>query len=370
MISWDVRLAAMVGRGQFHTFDLLRVLAAFGVLFSHVFLVTGRTGGTFGAAVLGLFAVRLFFVISGFLVAKSWVSSGRFTTFARNRVLRIFPGLAVVTLVSTFALGPLFTTLPLNAYFHDPATYRYLLSAALDNQRGLPGVFTENLHSGLLNGSLWTIPYEFAMYGVLAACGLITGRHFRWAILAIYMLMVTGCIFYLQFLSAPPQLRELEEHALDFGAYFFGGATIWCFREVVVLRGSLVALCCAALILRNALGIDAIVWNLALPYIAIWIGMQPAPGWTAHFQRNDYSYGLYIWAFPIQQAVVSLIGPGSFMLNLLLASAAAFAAAALSWHLVERPFLALKTRRRTTLRPPAQVREAPEALPDQDGAPR
>lgn len=278
-------------------------------------------------------------------MAKSWVSSGRFATFARNRVLRIFPGLAVVVLVSTFALGPLFTTLPLYAYFHDPATHRYLLSAALDNQRGLPGVFAANLHAGLLNGSLRTIPYEFAMYGVLAACGLIAGRHFRWAILAMYLLMLAGCISYLQFLSPLLQLRELEEHAVDFGAYFFGGATVWCFRDVIVLRGSLVALCCAALILRNALGVDAVVWNLALPYIAIWVGMQPAPGWTAHFQHNDYSYGLYIWAFPIQQAVVSLIGPDSFVLNLLLASAAAFAAAALSWHLVERPFLGLKTRR-------------------------
>jgi peptidoglycan/LPS O-acetylase OafA/YrhL len=340
----DVHLHRCTTERQFHAFDLLRLGAAFSVLVSHVFMLTGKDGGFLGAGSLGILAVNVFFVISGFLVAKSWTACAGLPQFTRNRLLRIFPGLTAVVALSSFVLGPIMTSLPWGTYFADLRTYRYLLSAALDNQRGLPGVFDDNAHPGLLNGSLWTLSYEFLMYGALAVCGLLSGRYFKWAVLAIYLVAICGCVIHLPLLLVDSRTALLVGHIFDFGSYFFAGALAWCFREYVVLRGSLVLLGLLGLALRARLNFDAVVWNFALPYIVLWLGLRSAPAWTAHFQRNDYSYGLYIWAFPLQQTVVSLIGGGSFALNLLIDTLAAASAAWLSWRLVERPALQLKTR--------------------------
>jgi peptidoglycan/LPS O-acetylase OafA/YrhL len=346
MISLDVRIAAT---GRFPAFDLLRLAAASAVLFSHVYLVTGRFDNLFDANGLGLFAVNVFFVISGFLIAGSWTGSGALWPFMRKRILRIFPGLAVVVLLGALVLGPALTSLPLARYFSDPRTWHYLRTALLDQQHGLPGVFDSNPHAGMFNGSLWTLSYEFAMYCALASCGVVGGRHFRWLVLAVYLLFLAACIGYVRSAVSDPVLSDLLRRTVDFGSYFFGGAVAWCFRERVIFRGALVLAGVIALILRNQLGADAVLWNLVLPYAVLWLGLHPMLSSVAAHLRHDYSYGVYIWAFPIQQMVVGWLGPDSFVLNLVVAGLLTGLAAYCSWHWVERPFLRFKPAARPML---------------------
>ena len=164
---------ALAGRNHFH---LLRLAAALLVLFAHCFHLLDRAGDEpigrwFLRLDASLLGVTMFFFISGFLVARSWDTRGNLPEFLVARALRIAPALWLALGVTVFVLGPLFTTLPLPAYFSDPATWKYLaLNAVLRTQYLLPGVFESNPLPGV-NGSLWTIPLEVTLYLILGVVG-------------------------------------------------------------------------------------------------------------------------------------------------------------------------------------------------------
>ena len=157
---------SQVSRGRDNNLNLLRVLAAAAVLVSHAYPITrgpeaeeplhNLTGFT-----LGTVAVYVFFVVSGFLIAKSFEGSKGVLDWSAARVLRLFPGLFVALALTVLVLGPIVTTLPLAAYFADPATLAYLpQNLALIAQRfDLPGVFVGNPYPSAVNGSLWTLFY-------------------------------------------------------------------------------------------------------------------------------------------------------------------------------------------------------------------
>jgi peptidoglycan/LPS O-acetylase OafA/YrhL len=322
----------------------MRLFAAVAVFISHVFMITHCQRGTFlSPEGLGLMGVKVFFTISGFLVAKSWAATENPAEFARNRFLRIFPGLLAVVSVSVFVLGPLLTTFQIGKYFTNSATYAYLLNAFFWGPQGLPGTLVENGRPGLVNGCLWTLPYECSLYAVLAVCG-VCGRHgFNKAILLAYSIMLVGSLPFVRFAIQDYTVRRISGQFFEFGMYFFAGAIAWCFRERIVLRGYLVALFGLTILLRSTFNLDGVVVPILAPYLILWAGLRNAPYWTAKIQRNDYSYGIYIWGFPIQKATESILGDGFFP-NLVIAGTATFACATLSWHWIEKPSMKLKKR--------------------------
>ncbi|MHA0856174.1 acyltransferase family protein [Paenibacillus sp. CMAA1364] len=163
-------------KGRSNNLDFIRLIAAISVILSHSYPLTGQQTEIFslisgGQWTLGGISVAIFFVISGFLVSRSFENSS-ITQFIKNRLLRIFPGLVVVTLLSVIVLGPLLTTIPLSEYFKNHSTLSYINNAFLmDVQFSLPGVFEQNLYPNAVNGSIWTIPYEVLCYIGIAIVG-------------------------------------------------------------------------------------------------------------------------------------------------------------------------------------------------------
>ena len=163
--------------GRDNNFNLIRLLAALSVIFSHSIAVLGLPGNCevffdrLGLSA-GEMAVDVFFVASGFLVTGSLVNRGSLIAFLWARTLRIYPALWVMLALTVFVLAPALTTLPVADYLRAPGTYEYFWKCATligGVRYSLPGVFETMPLKGEFNGSLWTLPIELRMYLYLAA---------------------------------------------------------------------------------------------------------------------------------------------------------------------------------------------------------
>ena len=149
------------------------------MLFSHSYPIAGQlTTDPFaryvGIDTFGGVGVAIFFVLSGYLVTQSWQRTTSVVGFLWKRIRRIYSALVVCVLISTLVVGPLLTTLDLEVYATHDQTIDYLLTAtAWDIHYVLPGLFWNNMHRHIFNGSLWSLPYEMACYLTLIATGLL-----------------------------------------------------------------------------------------------------------------------------------------------------------------------------------------------------
>src|SRR6266446_2687017 len=165
-----------------NNFDLLRLIAAVSVIFSHAFLLSENSQDhdplmmlTGGQTILGVVGVFIFFTISGYLVTQSFDATASPLVFLMKRALRIFPGLLLCLAVCVFVIGPLVTQLPLADYFWRPEPYLFLLhNAVLDvDYNRLPCVvFAPGNIGGIVNGPLWSLPCEVLMYLMLFGLGV------------------------------------------------------------------------------------------------------------------------------------------------------------------------------------------------------
>lgn len=347
-------MSAMGSRdGKENNFTLLRFVAAGLVIVSHgIELPTAVRSRDWAHQVTGFtlswYAVGAFFIISGYLVLGSWDRQPSLLAFARNRFLRIWPGLLVMLLVTVPVLGLLFSTLPPQRFFTHLQTVGYFLGAlsVVRVQYFLPGVFEANPLPAV-NGSLWTLRFEvlcYAVLGILGAAGLARGK-LRSILLATLLLalVVIGTIIGSSAFrgSTHGMLYELSRLGLCFAL----GAAFREFRDRIPLHvlGIAVLGCLAALATGTALYMPLAC--IALAYTVFWVAFVPdTPALRRVRDWPDYSYGLYIWAFPIQQVIVAyepLRGQPAVIILLSFLMTLPFAA--LSWHMVEKPALRLKS---------------------------
>lgn len=331
-----------------NAFDGLRLAAALLVLFSHSYPLSGQAAAepllrlTGNRATLGEVAVQVFFTISGYLVTLSWLRDPDPRRFLARRALRILPGLALVIFASAALLGPAFSTLPPLDYAARPGTWTYLAKVAVfPAQHGLPGVFEDNPYPGVVNGSLWTLRLEAAFYLLLAATGAAGLLRIR----ALPALLALGFVCLGLLVAVLGERVPLARQAMIIslnGIPFFAGAAVATFGAG--RRGTALALVLAATLSAPLLvfGAGEIAAALLLPLAVLLLGRS----FTCDLSRpGDWSYGVYLWAFPVQQAVMSSVpalGPlGLFAVAL----GPTLLLGALSWTLVERPMLSLKARR-------------------------
>ncbi|MDR5772068.1 MULTISPECIES: acyltransferase [unclassified Caballeronia] len=337
----------MKGAGHSNNFDFIRVVAASLVIFSHQYGLMGLgEPAVFGGFSYGGLGVLIFFSISGYLVSQSWDRDPHVPRFALKRILRIFPGLICVALLMTFIMGPRATTLSHTEYFQSPETWDFLFgTATLWNLTDkLPGVFV-GLHHPTVNSSLWTVPLELKWYGFLAVLGLFGSLRHRY-VLPVTLLVLALCRFVLPI--------EAARHPLmDFGLCFMFGATMHVCRADIERYRSIVGpvLGCAAVgfwLLRN----EYFALVIALPYVVVTFGNMSTPFVRRFGRFGDLSYGLYIYAFPIQQLIILHWNNSKpVWFNLMLSFVAISVMAFLSWHLVENPAMSLKRflgKRRST----------------------
>ncbi|MEX0828212.1 MAG: acyltransferase [Haliea sp.] len=328
--------------------NLIRMVAASAVLISHAYPITlgfqavepleSHIGMT-----LGEIAVGIFFILSGFLVSMSFARSKSLSDFFMARAVRIFPALLVVLVLTLLILGPLVTQLPLEAYFLSSDTLTYVpsnLSLAI-MQYDLPGVFSRNPVGMAINGSLWTLFYEVTCYFGVALIGFLGAFRSRKIFLAA---LVAFLIFYIA--------ANLFEHMLsrrivllaDLGFPFIVGIFFFYYRERIPVMFS------ASLILfaASTLFIDTFIFNevfyLTIGYFLLNIGFLRSLRFDQYNRLGDYSYGVYIYAFPMQQLAIHYFGPMTPQMNMIIAFPITLIFAILSWHLVENRALSLKKR--------------------------
>ena len=322
-----------------NSFNLLRVLAATLVLFSHSFPMSVgnfRTEPlsviTGGDVELGGVAVAAFFVMSGFLIALSARRVPTVLHYLWARVLRIYPALLVMLLLLTFVLGPLVTTS--QNYWHNSIIWQYLSQQMqFDTTLGkLPGVFLDNPMPGVVNGSLWSLKYEFFCYLCLGL--LVVLRAVDRKVLLAVTLLLLWQYFYLPQVQASLYLNLMR--------YFMVGALAALYRESIPWRRD-VALLCLFGLLVSIVDQQTLAW---LPIFGAYplLYLAQRPRFAGFAPKIDVSYGLYLYGFPVQQLLLMLEPElpwwGLFLLALPITTMFALA----SWHLIEHPALRLKDR--------------------------
>ncbi len=341
--------------------DLLRLIAASLVFYSHSFALLGRPSPQFLSWIdLGTLGVYIFFIVSGYLISASWEQDPSLPRFFARRALRIFPGLWVCVLLTLFLLGPLLTTRGLPAYFTDWRTWRYLGNLGLYTSYYLPGVFETVRYPNAVNGSIWTLPIEFLMYLVVAGAGVLRGN--RWFFVGLFATSAALAFFWASRAPSPLVVFAMDAREIFIcGTYFWAGAV---FRKFNLDRHCSLtwALLAGAGMLSlmawpRLLGVAA--WVL-LPFPVLSFGLSHSP-LAALTRRGDYSYGIYIYAFPFQQTVTFLAPHLGLMPYLLICGAVILSMAMLSFHLVERRALALKPRRQQPAAPECALVETTAA---------
>ncbi len=336
-------------------FNTLRLAAAIAVLLTHAFdlshagytvepvrIFSGRQ------ASLGGIGFYCLFIISGFLVTASFTRSRSISDFAWKRATRIFPGLVAVTALAMLVLGPSVTTLSLGEYFSNARFYAYLSSLTLFGSYDLPGVFSSNPVPNVVNGSLWTLRYELICYVVLALSGAAGLLRRGWFVLLVTLVLIPAGWWARgrQLYSFAPLGLELAD-ALRMSAYFAAGSAAYVFRNVIVLdRRMAIAAGLVSLILLRV-GCFHLFFPVLGAYLVAYLGMQPRLGFRI-LLANDYCYGAFIYAFPIQQLVV-LFGPdhAPWWFNAIVSLPLTLICAYLSWHVIEKPAMSLARETRS-----------------------
>jgi len=331
--------------------QLIRFGAATGVFISHCFALAGF-GATGKPALIGFISLNVFFIISGFLVTKSFIDRPSHWSYVRARALRIFPALLVAVLFSTYIIGLTFTNLPAWDFFSNIKVHVYALKNFIlfipDIPNQLPGVFLDSKYKPIVNAPLWSLPYEVWCYTLLLIFGWLlkvkTSPKIFYTVAVIAFLYFFGA-FTLNYANKTTQYAFiLGKDAYRLGAMFLLGVVLYGLREKIKISHII------AIIIVVLIGVSAVVdrWLYAvvsfagLGYLVLYLAYA-IKGPFRHFNRvGDYSYGVYIFGYPIQQGVEQ-IAPNlslpvfsivSFTITLLLAIA--------SWHLIEKRALSLK----------------------------
>jgi len=335
-----------VAHGRDNNLNLIRFICASAVIVSHSWVLLGSPDPAqdfFRSCNLGDIAVRSFFFLSGYLILKSGLRGSDAEEFLAARVLRIFPGLIVAVLACAFLLGPFASTLSLRDYFLNPGTWTFLREMVLHRtQDPLPGVFRQGHLLSQVDGVFWTLPVEWTMYIVtLVLCLIIRGKNF-WGKSPVQTLLMAiaalGLTIQMMPLADPPRIKSCV-------FYFVFGAICYSIRKWIPLSiPAALLLLGTDLILIGTRGYDTgtRLFPLALGYTLLTFGFHPAAIVKSFHKLGDYSYGLYIYAFPIQQLTISYTHQS---LTLLAASyPSSLLAAVISWHYIEKPCLTIKDR--------------------------
>ena len=338
-----------LARGRDNNLNLLRFVAASLVLVSHSFPLSGAAYEPLGQWLgisMGELAVDVFFLISGFLVSNSLVTKQDSLFFFKARLVRIFPALWFMLLLTVFVLGPVFSTLSLSEYFLDKDVWRYLYKCGTlvsGVVYALPGVFEHNPYAIAVNGSLWTLPHELKAYIFLWLIWWLVYKLDPQHWFARFR-MVFGVICVILLAMFLRQLVDTEAQTFGFGRVFLWiamGVLASLYQAHIQIKGTIALSFVLALVVAWSMGhvVFQAAYVFCLPYLVAYLAYVPRGFVRGYNRLGDYSYGIYIYAFPIQQMVAAVYSDVSIMTMMGLSFALSLFFAVCSWHLIEEKFL-------------------------------
>jgi peptidoglycan/LPS O-acetylase OafA/YrhL len=331
-----------------NSFGVLRFLMATLVLVSHSYLYSAGTSAAeplqpwLGRS-LGECAVRVFFILSGVMVAQSFDRSRSIVDFTVARALRIFPALIVCVLAVAFVLGPIVSALPVAEYFKSPELYGYAMKtlALTTGSAPLPGVFETNAYADYVNSSLWTLKYEVACYLALGALGVagLFDRKLRWfAAAGLATIVATVSLT----LPANPDDYGFTQNLRYFVVYFYGGVLAYLLRDYLAIAGIAMLPLFLIFVASVRTPFAEVGAMLFLGYGALWLATKTWGPLRGLCNRTDTSFGIYIFAGPVQQTLLWLFPAISPVVLMLTAFAIVLPMAMASWAIVEKPSLRLR----------------------------
>ena len=345
-----------------NSIGFVRWLMAFMVIFSHAGPLAGFYGGQdLGTQFsteqsLGGVAVCGFFFLSGFLISKSRMGSASTPRFFWRRIMRIIPAWWATLLVVAFVFGPIAWIREagtidgyFNAVIDNPLTYFVNNMFLILNQPSIAGMGTSipfyTIHGGFeWNGSAWTLAFEFAAYIVVGVLGMIGALRHR---------IVGGVVAVIIIIFATFQwlrVGELNQASFVFSDFrlllllapFAFGMLFALFGDKIPLDDRLAVAAITIALFTYAKGGWLVFGQYAFCYFLIWFAIR-----ATKLQRwekfGDFSYGIYIIAWPLMQfaAYFGLQNQGWIVYHLVIVIGCHIYAY-LSWHLIEKPAMSLK----------------------------
>lgn len=338
-VSIEERLLETNGRPS--GFDYLRLVLATTIFLIHVPVIS------FGASKLSFSSLRpvvaivlpMFFTLSGFLVAGSLDRCKTLVSFLGLRTLRIVPALAVEVLLSALLLGPYFTTKHLSEYFSSRSFFSYFLNIAGDVHFSLPGVFVDNPHPSVVNEQLWTVPWELRCYLLLAVIALL--GVFRNSLMLVSSIVIICVAVLAHDVIYPPDVW-VSVHGIILVEAFIVGVAFFRLKNKIRLNTGLFILSLIATIALLLLPYGDNFVACPAAYVTVYLGLLN-PSRNKLLLSGDYSYGIYLYGFPIQQAVAAATPSlRSVAVDLLVALPLTVAFATGSWWLIEKHALGLR----------------------------
>jgi peptidoglycan/LPS O-acetylase OafA/YrhL len=325
-----------------NSLNALRLALALLVIVAHSWPLNGYGAAPdIGGIDPGNFAVAAFFAISGYLITGSRLSSERAWNYYWRRFLRIYPAFFVSLVVIAFGLAPLSVALSGGGPYdwQSGLGYIYNNAALMIRQWGIDGTLQDVSYPNVWNGSTWTLFYEVLCY--IAVGLLISVLPKKWTSVAV-IVAASMCIAVTAFHIFVSPVREPIQLAAELGGFFLCGAIILQYRDRIPVTTPLLLGSVAAIVTLAALGVFEILGGLPVAYLVMYLGIKLPL--SAVGARNDFSYGMYIFAVPVQQILATALPRGQLPLVVFMIASvvgtAPFAIA--SWFLVEKQAMKLK----------------------------
>lgn len=325
--------------------NLVRWTLAALVIFDHTFpLGYGERDPQILGVTWAHYVVVAFFVISGYLITMSRFQSG-LVAYAWRRFLRIVPAFWVCLVFTAFVAAAYGGSVNGGWTASSAAEYVWT-SLNFYNYTDLPAQTLNGMpHPITWNGSLWTLRFEVFFYVVLGIAMSFPWLRRQRAILAVSFVIVTAWSiwYHLQYLGTDTPDGPISAVAYLFPA-FLAGATLYRYADRIPLNGLGAVIATFGVVVSGALDLERAISALPLAYLMVWIGVVLPRGFRKLASRNDYSYGLYVYSYPVMQILVLAgatdLGQPVFLLLAFLFSIPMSIA---SWFLIEKPAMRLKT---------------------------
>lgn len=325
-----------------NNFDILRLMLALTVMFFHI---GGLTGNGLLKLAPGDLAVKCFFVISGYLICKSYLKNSNLYEYSKSRFLRIYP-LYFVCVTSCFFIGMFMYSSGAMAYLQDGAAKYLVANLAFLNflQPDLPGLFAHNLKNSAVNGSLWTIKIEVMfymsvpiIYGIIAK---IFGKKITVAVIALLSLISAIAI---EIIVNKYGLSESLKNQLPSLMIFFMAGAALNFFTPSFLNVKYLPLLLVALYFCDSHILGKVIYPFVVAAFVYIIAFKTKPI-AIHDKIGDLSYGVYIFHYPVIQFMYQFGMYKNFFIGFAATLVTVLALAYASWHLMEKRLTSHNTK--------------------------